>query len=282
MSRSPGTYQEEGTIPQALLPLIADGANRISDFISVVREPGQWTYFCGVLPVFQHAENDRRSFRMFTAQLICQGVCRQVDIVRAFGVSKNSVIRSVEKYRAGGVPTFFTPRATRGASVMTPEVTAQAQQGLGAGRSRKEVAEQLGLKLDTLRKAIQQGRLTEPCPLPPGESAVESAPAPQPPTATDKSTRAVDDAAAEMGTACTRPDQRILAAFGLLDGASTRFETCRDVSFGGVLCAVPALAENGLFRHIHDCLAKLKGYYCAVNLRLTGRPSSVSAERRRW
>ena len=54
-------------------------------------------------PLFQHPENDRRSFRMFTAQLICQGTCRQVEIVRAFGVSKNSVIRSVNTYRAGGV-----------------------------------------------------------------------------------------------------------------------------------------------------------------------------------
>ena len=113
-------------------------------------------------PVFQHPENDRRSFRMFTAQLICQGACRQVDIVRAFGVSKNSVIRSVNKYRAGGVKAFYAPRAARGASVMTPEVTAQAQQLLGAGWSPREVAEQLGLKLDTLRKAIQQGRLTKP------------------------------------------------------------------------------------------------------------------------
>ena len=279
MSRSPGTYQEEGTIPQALLPLIADGAKRISDVISVVRENGQWTYFCGIQPVFQHAENDHRSFRMFTAQLICQGACRQVDIVRAFGVSKNSVIRSVDKYRAGGVEAFYAARATRGASVMTPEVTAQAQQLLGAGRSRKEVAEQLGLKLDTLRKAIQQGRLTEPCPLQPGEShgrkrsrsapaggvRGRKAPAPPPP-ATDKSTRAVLDAAAEMGTACTRPDERVLAAFGLLDGAPTRFETCRDVPFGGVLCALPALAANGLFRHIHDCLAKLRGYYSTLHV----------------
>ena len=228
---------------------------------------------------------------MFTAQLICQGACRQVDIVRAFGVSKNSVIRSVNKYRAGGVKAFYTPRATRGASVMTPEVTAQAQQLLGAGRSRREVAEQLGLKLDTLRKAIQQGRLTEPCPLEPGASAPDQAAALQPPiatdlsaaqaiegfppyqaaalqppTATDKSTRAVEDAAAEMGTACTRPDERVLAAFGLLDGAPTRFETCRDVSFGGVLCALPALAENGLFRHIHDCLAQLRGYYSTLHV----------------
>ena len=266
MSRPPGTYQEEGTIPQALLPLIADGATRISDLISVARENDQWTYFCGAQPVFHHAENDRRSFRMFTAQLICQGACRQVDIVRAFGVSKNSVIRSVNKYRAGGVKAFYTPRATRRASVMTPAVSAQAQQLLGIGRSRGQVAEQLNLKLDTLRKAIQQGRLTEPDRLGPGEPAPEKAPVPQLPTATDKSTRAVADAAAEMGTACTRPDERVLAAFGFLNGASTRFATCRDVSFGGVLCALPALAENGLFRHIHDCLAQLRGYYSTLHV----------------
>jgi len=266
LSKSPGTHQEEGTIPQALLPLIAEGATRISDLISVVRENGQWTYFCGAQPVFQHAENDRPSFQMFTAQLICQAVCRQVDIVRAFGVSKNSVIRSVDKYRAGGVKAFYTSRATRGASVMTPEVTAQAQQLLGAGWSPREVAEHLHLKLDTVRKAIQQGRLTKTGPLEPGMSASEKAPAPQPPAATDKSTRAVLDAAAEMGTACTRPDERVLAAFGLLDGAPTRFETCRDVSFGGVLCALPALAANGLFRHIHDCLVQVRGYYSTLHV----------------
>ena len=48
---------------------------------------------------------------MLTAQLIDQGACRQVDIVRAFGVSKNSVIRSVNTYRAGGVGAFFSPPA---------------------------------------------------------------------------------------------------------------------------------------------------------------------------
>ena len=234
--------------------------------MSVVCENGQWIYLCGVQPVFQHAQSDRRAFQMLTAQLICQGACRQVDIVRAFGVSKNSVVRSVNKYRAGSVNAFYAPRAARGASVMTPEVTAQAQQLLGTGWSPREVAEHLGLKLDTLRKAIQQGRLIKPGPLEPGESAPDQAPAPQPPTPTDKSTRAVADAEAEMGTACTRPDERVLAAFGLLDGAPTRFETCRDVSFGGVLCALPALAANGLFRHIHDCLRQVRGYYSTLQV----------------
>jgi transposase len=248
------------------LPLIADGATRISDSISVVRDHGQWVYFCGVQPVFQHAEGDHRAFRMFTAQLICQGACRQKDIVRAFGVSKNSVIRSANRYRAGGVAAFYTPRIPRGASVITPEVAARAQQLLGATWSPREVAQELGLKPDTLRKAIQQRRLIRPCPVQPGEPASDKALIPSPPTATDKSTRAVADAAAEMGTACTRVEERVWAAVGLLDGASTRFETCRDVSFGGALCGLPALAENGLFRHIHDCLAKMRGYYTTLHV----------------
>lgn len=37
---------------QALLPLVAEGATRINDTVSVVRENGQWTYFCGVQPAF--------------------------------------------------------------------------------------------------------------------------------------------------------------------------------------------------------------------------------------
>ena len=107
------------------MPLLADGATRISDRISVARENDRWTYFCGAQPVFHHAGSDSRSFRMFTAQLICQGACRQVDIIRVFGVSKNSVIRSVAKYRAGSVQAFYRPRATRRAAVLTPEVMAR-------------------------------------------------------------------------------------------------------------------------------------------------------------
>src|SRR4029077_7620770 len=105
-----------------------------------------------------------------------------------------------------------------------------------------------------------------PAPPGPGGPAPGGAPVPRPPAPTGKSTRAVADAAAEMGTACTRPDQRVLAAFGLLDGAPVRFETFRDVSFGGVLCALPALAENGLFRHIHDCLKPLHGHYNTLHV----------------
>jgi hypothetical protein len=76
----------------------------------------------------------------------------------------------------------------------------------------------------------------------------------------------VADASAEMGVACTRPEERVLAAVGMLDGAPTRFEDCRDVSFGGVLCALPALAVNGLFEHLQKSFPSLSGYYTTLQV----------------
>ena len=100
-------------MPQTLLPLIPSGATQLSDLISVFCQDGQWTYFCGVQPVFEHPEDDRQSFRMFTAQLCCQGTCTQAQIMRAFGVSKNSLLRSIAKYRQEGIDGFYRPRRGR-------------------------------------------------------------------------------------------------------------------------------------------------------------------------
>ena len=241
-------------MPQLLLPLIPDGASPINQVLSVVRENGHWTYFLAAWPVFQHDENDQRAFRMFTAQLVCQGACKQADVVRTFGVSKNSVLRNVQKFREEGIDGFYQPRAARGPSVLTADVITLAQELLNTGQRPQEVAQQLDLKYDTLRKAIQHGRLHLPPTL-----AERNQPS-------DKSERTVVDAVAEMGTACTRPEERVLAALGMLDGAPTRFEACHDVTFAGVLCALPALIQNGLLRHVDTCLKSLKGYYTTVQV----------------
>jgi len=241
-------------VPQMWLPLIPSGATPINSVVSVVSENASWFYFCGVNPVFFHGEDDRRSFRMFTAQLVCQGMCKQAEIIRTFGVSKNSVSRSVKKYRAGGPGHFFSPRKGHSGSVLTDEVKARAQELLNLGETKTEVAEELGIKYDTLRKAVSQGRLSEL-----GEEKA--------PIASDKSGRSVEDAAARMGVACTRPVERVAVAFGLLPGgASTCFEPCRDVSFGGVMCALPALVAGGLLSHLGECFETLKGYYTNVQI----------------
>jgi transposase len=256
-------------MPQPLLPLVPDGATPLCDHISVVKEDDAWTYFAGILPVFSHPEDDRNSFRMFTAQLVCNGICKQVDIVKTFGVAPVSVKRAVKQYREQGSESFYQPRRGRGASVMTEQVLQEAQELLNQGSSRKETAQALKIKLDTLGKAIQHGKLSRP---PRSDGPTHDASPPgqlRPVEASDKSQRGVQDAAAAegLGIACTRVLERVSAAIGLLPGgAPARYEACRDVTFGGVLCALPALEQNGLFRHLDRCFLPLGGYYTRLQI----------------
>jgi len=61
--------------------------------------------------------------------------------------------------------------------------------------------------------------------------------------------------------ATTRTLDRVMAAVGMLHGASLEFEVVDDVLNGGVLCALPALLVYGLLRHSRDTFALAEGYY---------------------
>ncbi|MCP4056643.1 MAG: hypothetical protein GY738_04850 [Pseudoalteromonas sp.] len=234
---------------QLLLPLIAPGITQINSYVSVFENSGLWTYFLGEFPIYSHRADDHRLFRLTIAQLIESGACRQIDVIKAFGISKSKVIRAQNKLRKHGAEAFFIDRRGRkSGTVMTPEVLEKAQNLLDSEYSKKEVAEELGVKYDTFRKAINDGRLKT-------KESSEST--------TNKSTRTVIDAAAAngMGTACTRVEERAYAAFGVCEGAPVRFEPCLDVPKGGVLCALPALLVNGLLEGAEELLGSVKGYY---------------------
>ena len=96
---------------------------------------------------------------MIASQFCVSGCAKQSDIIRAFGVTSISVKRSVKTYGEKGPKDFYAPRVTRGAAVPVDTVVAEAEGFLAGGASEAEVAEQLGLKLNTLRKAIRAGRV---------------------------------------------------------------------------------------------------------------------------
>ncbi len=149
-------------MPQMLLPIFPDGCTEIGSGLTFGKKDGQVTYFLGVLPVFTHDEDDIRSFRMITSQFCESGIVKQVDIVKAFGVPAVSVKRAVKLYQEKGVSGFFKARRPRGPAVLTPPVLAEAQEKLDESLSPSEVADQLGVKRNTLAKAIRAGRLHQP------------------------------------------------------------------------------------------------------------------------
>jgi transposase len=241
-------------LSQLLLPAIPDGAT--AGLVSVWRDAEQWTYFLGTYPIYSHRADDSRLFRLVTSQLINAGACRHKDIIETFGVSKSSVNRALKKLRDEGAEAFFKRReGRRGGSVFTAERLDQAQRLLDQGYSRSELVDELGVPPDALRKALKDGRLRETR---------------QPETATTKSSRDVVDAQAAggLGTACTRTEERVVAAFGVCDGAPVRFEPCLDVPHGGVLCALPSLLANGLLKGAEQLLGKVKGYYRTFHILL--------------
>lgn len=236
-----------------MLPLIPHGASKISDNFSIIKESDQWTYFHGCLPIATHAANDLIAFRIFTSSFITTGRCRNIDIIRTFGVSKSSVIRNLEKYSSGGARIFLLPKATRGnRTLLTTKKISKAEYYLSQNFTTSEVADLIGIKYGTLSKALYDGRVKKIKPV----------------DGLNKSERSSIDAhaAEEFGVACTRPGERALAAFGMLNIAESRFETCYDVTHGGVLAALPALALNGLYHKVEEIFEEFHGYYSMVHI----------------
>jgi hypothetical protein len=148
---------------------------------------GVVTYFYGHLPLFQHQATDRASFRILTSQMILKGAVREAGVVRTFAVPRITVRRSVRKLREQGVGSVFVDRRRGSARVVKGEVRAQAQQLLEQGVGVPEMARRLGVKANTLHKAIRQGRLRQP------ERVAGPAPA------STNSERSEADSAAPMG-----------------------------------------------------------------------------------
>ena len=78
------------------------------------------------------------------------------------GVPAISVKRAVQRYRTHGPSGFYATPPRRGAVVLTTPVLAEAQRLLDAGRAVGDVARELGIKANTLAKAVHAGRVHRP------------------------------------------------------------------------------------------------------------------------
>lgn len=149
-------------MPQMYLPLYPAGSTKINKMLAFENQDGVVTYLNGLMPIFQHAVDDLQSFKMIVSQFYVMGVATQADIVRAFGVNPQLIKRAVKIYKKQGPQGFFEPKKRRGPGVLTDSVLKEAQGFLDGGAAPGEVAKKLGLKVDTVCKAILHKRLHRP------------------------------------------------------------------------------------------------------------------------
>jgi len=237
-------------MPQLQLPIFPEGMTMINANLGVMTQDGTVTYIYGNLPVFTHAVDDQKTFRMITSQLYVNGSAKQADICRAFGVSKISLKRSVKLYREKGIAGFFEQPNRRGPAVLTPVVLKKVQAMLDEEKSIPEISKQMELKADTLRKAVSAGKLHQ-----------SEKKDPHPNNSTSKSARSRNDASAPIGMGATNTLGRLEASLFQGDPAALEFSPCLDVPNGGVLLSLPALLSMGLLRHTHKYFELPRGYY---------------------
>jgi hypothetical protein len=250
-------------MPQLLLQGFPCGAIRIGTTLSVLRKDGTTTYFVGADNHFSHRDTDRASQRYAIATLIHNGHVRPCEVEASpLGIAHRTLMNWMSQLADQGPGSFFAPRIQRGQSVMTPEKAAECSRLLDGRTTMATVARIAGVKDSTLRKAVKAGRVHRFCV---GGEDVQA----DGRETTSKSARSQADAraAAGMGTACTRADERMAAALGLIKSARTRFDPCLDVPQGGVLAGLPALCSNGLLSGLERHLALPEGgYYSAFHI----------------
>lgn len=110
------------------------------------------------------------------------------------------------------------------------------------GDPLREIADELGIKYDTLQKAVKQNRIKLIAPAP---EAIKL-------HAQTKSDRTVTDDNTGMGKACSNSIERILASIAGGTPATIKFDEQTDLSCAGVLLSLPALLSNGLLTHSQD------------------------------
>jgi len=151
----------------------------------------------------------------------------------------------IQRKRSGG---FFLLKKQRQPRVLTEAITSQITYYLSTGNELEYICELLNLKIDTVRKAIQQGRIIIP------EIQFE-----EKSLAVTKSERSILDDLQQMGKGCSNTTERVLSA---RTGTSCelKFSDQIDLQHAGVLLSLPALLSQGLLKYKENFTLK-KGYY---------------------
>lgn len=249
---------------QYFLPGFPDGATKIGDALSILKKDGRVTYFVMDDNFFSHDESDLQSQRFVLASLMENSHVRARDLEGApLCIPHRSLMNWNAQLRKDGPRSFFHSAPLQNPRVMTAEKISECSQLLAQGTSISRVAKDVGIGESTLRKAIQ--RKAVPRIFAGLASDIDRD------TGTTKADRSRADAqaATEMGTACTRADERVAAAMGLAVCATARFEHSCDVSMGGLLAGLPALCANGLLSGIGKYLKLPDGFYSCLHVLLT-------------
>jgi transposase len=243
---------------------------------------------CGVV-VAHYDVGDQMSEALAMVTLVQQGMALQVEVARGFECSERTVRRYVQRYESGGLAALGRPSGYPKAKKRLRAASHRSvNQWKADGMSNREMARRLGVSEKAVRNRLRRlgWRPTAPeqgvlalggadpnlsglrdlkIGRPRETPSNAAAPAPTAPAAPTAGSPAGADPNLSGSTDDPDPTRlsldsdpgnrqfdRVLACMGLLDDAVPLFAGGRGVACAGVLVAVPALVESGVFEIARD------------------------------
>ena len=107
---------------QQILILNPGNASPINENVYVTRGDDKWIYYHYGHPIYCHPAGFHRDFYLILAQLIDNGLCRECEILKTFGIPKRTLNNWRNKYAKGGVAAFFSsPNRRTGGTGAVPK-----------------------------------------------------------------------------------------------------------------------------------------------------------------
>jgi hypothetical protein len=145
---------------QTQFPFFPSSTRHFNPHVGVFEKEGYVYYMHNGSPLFCHEIKDRNSYRYITANLVQTNLCNASEIARVFGVSARNIQLYAKALREKGPGWFFNRKETRGKCYKyTTQVFEEAQKMLDLGKSKKEIANQLGVSESSVSYHLQKGKL---------------------------------------------------------------------------------------------------------------------------
>ena len=250
-------------------PAAAATGNVINDRCLIRTEQDYRIVIVSGIVLAQYAVNDQMAEAYAMVSLVEQGWASQKEVARAFGCSTRSVRRYQCRLDAGGLSAVGR---CRGYPAKRPRVSRARERLLrrlkAQGMANREIARRLGVTPKAIRKLLKRigwrdhepEQFVLPIAEPGGDPKLSAFPPPSlgdapetPSFPGDPKLSAIvsigDEPAPfsfDTNPADRRMD-RLLAYLGLLDDAAPLFRSGAHVPHGGVLLALPALVDSGIF-----------------------------------
>ena len=228
--------------------------------------------FANGIPLLHYARDDKAANQYAMVHLVETGLASQQEVAEAFNCSRLTIFRAQKKYNESGMAALIPKkRGPKDGSKVNKAKARRIVELKQKGLTHMAIGSRLGLKEDTVRKALKRMGWSKPkiakqidlaaeqkiCKV----DLVDTRPSEQISSEINATPMAGADAGLQeivknpsvFEQVSFDPDpsnrvvDRALARAGLLQDAAPIFRSGSNIAYVGVLIAIPALIESGVF-----------------------------------